>query len=279
MIQKAKVYVKNPSDVPQGVKLERGKRGGHYYEAPKMSYEDLENLQDDRTQEEIAQDEIKVKEPEKIQILSKDSQEFLNVVEGEDILYYLEPDIEHTNNLIKTNKVEIPNDVTIKILPCSMKNMFAFILPSNTNIIHLTTSTDDELNQFIRILKFELMSEGYDNDELKGLTADNKRIGALIHEIGHTKVRKVIPKDVDVEKTEFKLFSSYVKYLHSNYGIPISVIVEHLDEILAEDYRQMVGGSQSDIPNRYLFHLDSKSSENYKYKEGRLDILRKMGVF
>jgi len=32
-IHKAKVYVKNPSDTPQGVKLQEGKRGGHYYES------------------------------------------------------------------------------------------------------------------------------------------------------------------------------------------------------------------------------------------------------
>jgi hypothetical protein len=32
-IQKAKVYVKNPSDAPQGVKVEQGPEGGHYYES------------------------------------------------------------------------------------------------------------------------------------------------------------------------------------------------------------------------------------------------------
>lgn len=33
MIQKAKVYVKNPGDVPQGAKLQRGGRGGMFYES------------------------------------------------------------------------------------------------------------------------------------------------------------------------------------------------------------------------------------------------------
>jgi len=32
MIHKAKVYVKNPSDAPKGVKIEECPQGGHYYE-------------------------------------------------------------------------------------------------------------------------------------------------------------------------------------------------------------------------------------------------------
>jgi hypothetical protein len=31
-IKKARVYVKNPSDVPQGIRVQTGKHGGHYYE-------------------------------------------------------------------------------------------------------------------------------------------------------------------------------------------------------------------------------------------------------
>jgi len=45
MIQKAKVYVKNPSEAPVGVKLERGKRGGHYYESSQVkTNEDRDNF-------------------------------------------------------------------------------------------------------------------------------------------------------------------------------------------------------------------------------------------
>ena len=49
-IKKAKVYVKNPSDVPQGISVERGKRGGYYYESSGQSSEESE--ESDRTQEE-----------------------------------------------------------------------------------------------------------------------------------------------------------------------------------------------------------------------------------
>jgi phage head maturation protease len=39
-IQKAKVYIKNPSEAPSGVKVQEGKRGGHYYESSGESTEE-----------------------------------------------------------------------------------------------------------------------------------------------------------------------------------------------------------------------------------------------
>lgn len=37
-IQKAKVYVKNPQEVPQGAKLQHGQRGGQYYESTERQH-------------------------------------------------------------------------------------------------------------------------------------------------------------------------------------------------------------------------------------------------
>ncbi len=37
-IKKAKVYVKNPQDVPQGTKVSRGDRGGLYYESEEQQH-------------------------------------------------------------------------------------------------------------------------------------------------------------------------------------------------------------------------------------------------
>jgi hypothetical protein len=40
MILKAKVYIKNPSEAPSDVKVEEGKRGGHYYESTSTQVND-----------------------------------------------------------------------------------------------------------------------------------------------------------------------------------------------------------------------------------------------
>lgn len=51
-IQKAKVYVKNPQDVPPGFKVERGKRGGYYYESSESIHQQEIPTQSKRTKYE-----------------------------------------------------------------------------------------------------------------------------------------------------------------------------------------------------------------------------------
>lgn len=58
MIEKAKVYIKNPQDAPKGVKVEEGERGGHYYESQQHG----KQSQPQESKPKIQPTELKLKE-------------------------------------------------------------------------------------------------------------------------------------------------------------------------------------------------------------------------
>jgi len=265
MILKAKVYVKNPADAPQGVKLQEGRRGGQYY----MS------------------DDIERSKPvtQNIKTINIDSPEFLKIMpmmDDEDIKEATPISSVYIKKLVKDRKIDL-SGATLNLLPLNMSDAFAFVGPNDPTNIYLPATDDFEINKWNNETKQALLAASYSEDELD-FGVDDKRATTIIHEVGHTKVHKFINlKDIktlqDFQKTEFEKFKEYVSYLSTHYGTHFSLVYEKLDEILAEDYRQLIGGSQAKIPNRYLFPVDTVNSENYRYKEGRLNILRKMGVF
>lgn len=288
-IIKVKVYVKNPSEAPAGVKLQEGKRGGHFYESkkePKMSYEDLENLHDDTPQE----DGFTEKTPKKLKIISRDSTEYLKLIDtiGEILQvssYDIEqPTPEYMSNLIRTNNINIPDGISVYVLPCNMLDAFAFVVPNIPDIVYLVATPDDEINKWLETLKFDLMRSGYDEEELKDITVDTKRAASIVHEIGHLKVHKAIHAEnleytKQLQSREMEYFKPYVEFVIRTYNISAMVVINYLDEMLAEDYRQIIGGNQTALPNRYFYPWDTVNSDNYKYKQERLDILKKIGVF
>lgn len=284
-ILKAKVYVKNPGDAPQGMKLQEGERGGHYYET-QLSSQNLENLQNDQDNKKINE-----KDSEKVKLLYANSEEIKKISNLIEISSVKSPlTKEYINNIIKKNNINI-NDVSINILQFDIKDAFAFTLPINYNIIYLASTPDEKINTWLSNNQFALIAAGYDVNELKDINVDVKRIASIVHEIGHTKVNKKIYSTnmkyiSELRDKEKEIFYEYFKYIFNNYPIGgdttwlrENAIESQLDEMLAEDYRQIVGGNQAKIPNRYFYKWDTIHNENYKYKEGRLNILRKMGVF
>lgn len=242
-----------------------------------MSYEDLENLHDDSPQE----DGFEEKPRKKIKILTKDSKEFKYLINTVDlnVLKISSYDVEqltpeYLSNIIRNNNIKIPDGVSIYILPVNMKDCFGFILPNEPDIVYLVSTPDEEIYEWIYDVQIDLKNDGYDDNEIKDITIDNKRASTIIHEIGHCKVDKFIGNDKISDK-----FKPYIIYLHQYYVSDYGILLKELEEILAEDYRQIAGGPQSSIPNRYLYPFDTIHSQMYKHKEERLNILRKLGVF
>jgi len=276
-ILKAKVYVKNPSDAPPNVKLQEGERGGHYYESSRQSKSPTNKLETNNN--EVNSNPEKNKK--KINVIDTNSDVFyeisdiLKVSEANEILTK-----EYVENLVKENNINL-NDVSINILQFDVP-VFGFTYPVNPNEIYLPSTQNKFIKEWISDLKFLLISARYDNNEIDNISINDKRVGTIIHEIGHTKVNKYLDLThmssmSELRQEEYKKFSEYVKYVSDHYKM--ADVYSYLDEMLAEDYRQLIGGNQSKIPNRYFYKWDTIHNENYKYKEGRLNILRKMGVF
>lgn len=267
MILKAKVYVKNPSDAPEKVKLQRGKRGGQYY----------------------LSDDIETYKPKefKIKTIQRDSKEYKNVMDNmEDDEFYphsiTQTDIDELSNVIKSHNIDLSN-VSINLLPFSMPSAFAFVIPDDPANIYIPHTNKQEYDNWMNDYRSILAAEKYSDDELDFNLKD--RIAAtIVHEVGHTKVHKFInlasmKTDDEFRDKEYSIFAEYVEYLHVHYGIGYEIIKTKLDEMLAEDYRLFVGGRQIKITNRYLYPTETRNSSAYKYQQGRLDILKKMGVF
>jgi phage head maturation protease len=268
-IKKAKVYVKNPSEAPQGVKLQEGKRGGHYYESEGQDQESDKELEIKNNVETIITDSLKF-----FKIMA--------ITDDEDVKEAIPISSQYIRNLIKDRKIDLSNN-TLNLLPLYMADAFAFVLANDPNNIYLSATTDDEYNKWNETLKNDLKSYKYNEDELN-FNVDDKKAATIIHEVGHTKVHKFINlKDIktqnDFQKIEYNKFKEYANYLYKYYGVDLNVVYNQLDEMLAEDYRQLIGGTQAKIPNRYLSPVDTVNSDRYKYKEGRLNILRNIGVF
>jgi len=267
-IKKAKVYVKNPAEAPPGVKLQEGKRGGQYY------------MSDD-----IERSKPTASKTQNIKTINIDSPEFLKIMpmmDDEDIKKATPISSVYIEKLIKDRKIDL-SGATLNLLPLNMLDAFAFVSSRDPTNIYLPAADDFEINKWNNETKEALLAASYSEDELD-FGIEDKRATTIIHEVGHTKVHKFINlKDIknqeDFQQIEFNKFIEYATYLHDHYGTDFNLVHEKLDEILAEDYRQLIGGSQAKIPNRYLFPVDTINSANYKYKEGRLNILRKMGVF
>lgn len=270
MILKAKVYVKNPADAPSSVKLQTGKRGGQYY------------LSDDI--EEYKAPKQESKKPN-IKIITEDSDQFIHIMEymdDEEMIPSSPTPSEKIEKLIQDYNIDLSGR-SINLLPFNMPGAFAFVLANNSDNIYLPATNDEELNNWIHDFKTILTANGYNENELQ-FNIDDKKTCTIIHEIGHTKVHKFInlasiDKEEEFREKEFTVFHEYVQYVHRNYNVALGVIYRKLDEMLAEDYRQIVGGNQAKIVGRYLFSSDTVNSPNYKYKQGRLDILKKMEVF
>jgi len=268
-IKKAKVYVKNPAEAPPGAKLQEGKRGGQYY------------ISDDMERSKPAAQQVK----NRVETIFVDSQKFLNVMlmMGDDEYTSTAPtSIEYINGLIKKHNIDL-GGVTLNLLPLNISNAFAFVSSNDPTNIYLPATSEHEYAEWVDELKDILKEANYTPEELSFITED-KRAVTIIHEVGHTKVHKFINfKDIktqlEFQKIEYEKFKKYAQYVQMHYGVSLNAMYESLDEILAEDYRQIVGGSQAKIPNRYLYPTDTITSDRYKYKEGRLNILREMGVF
>ena len=267
-ILKAKVYVKNPSDAPPGMKVEEGKRGGHYYESDQI--------------EQYKKPKLKIPE---VNVVSEDSDEMLYLLrffEEEKITPKAPLSIDYINGIIKKHNINTGGAI-INLLPCIVGSAFAFVLCHDPNNIYISAKDEQTTINWINDLKGVLQNERYSVDELN-FNVEDKDASMIIHETGHTKVHKFVNlKDIktqkEMEQIEYEKFKEYADYLIFHYGVGIDNIYEKLDEILAEDYRQLIGGTQSNIPNRYLYPVDTKNSKYFKYKEQRLNILRKMGVF
>ncbi len=268
---KAKVYVKNPEDAPSNVKVQEGKRGGHYYES---SQEDNQQERENKPQEFV----------NNIKTLDKNSDEITDLVNLLGHQFQFESskplDVNYIKNILEKNNIQNTN---ITILPFNIKEVFGFVRPKQTNI-YLSSTDNKNITIWINQQKDLLKKVGYDDNELKDINVDNKMAGTIIHEMGHIKVNKAIHIEEcnlisDRNLREQRMFHEYIKYIHKFYNIDTLEIFRVLDELLAEEYRQLVAGEQAQLPNRYLYRADTIHSAQYKFKKGRLDILRKMGVF
>ena len=269
MIRKAKVYIKNPADAPPGVKLQEGKRGGQYY------------MSDDMERSKPKVQQVK----NRVETLSVDSRKFLNIMllMSDDEYFSAEPiSAEYINALIKKHNIDL-GGATLNLLPLNMPDAFAFVAANDPTNIYLPSTSAFEYSKWVHEVKDVLKDVNYTNEELS-FTAEDKRATTIVHEVGHTKVHKFInlkdiPTTDEFKRIEYDRFKEYAQYLQTYYGVNFSAMYQNLDEILAEDYRQIIGGSQAKIPNRYLYPTDTITSDRYKHKEKRLNILRKMGVF
>lgn len=274
MIHKAKVYVKNPADTPPGVKLQEGKRGGKYY------------MSDDMERSKPAAQQVETKPAaQQVETISVDSQKFLSVmlVMRDDKYISAKPiSADYINGLIKRHNIDL-GGATLNLLPLNLSHAFAFVLSNNPTNIYLSATSEREYTEWVHELKDILKTVNYTDEELN-LTVEDKWATTIIHEVGHTKVHRFInlkslQSQDEFRKTVYDKFKKYAQYVQICYGASLNAVYESLDEMLAEDYRQIVGGSQAKIPNRYLYPTDTITSDRYKYKEGRLNILREMGVF
>lgn len=216
-ILKAKVYVKNPSDVPQGVKLEEGERGGHYYESGQTSQE------------------VEYKPEEKPQ--HYEGLKGSSYYKGFDGKY----DIFHFENaVVKVNPQDLPSDVTNRVLQCSDSFKFSS-LKKKPNIIFLGKSVH-------HLFTWEDRS-GQNHDSESGGTAeysenaiklwDDFTINNIVyHEVGHFVEKNLFQQErikIYPSIEGFEMIEDINKYdkmveILKNHNVPIDL--EHIIGIL-----------------------------------------------
>lgn len=157
---------------------------------------------------------------------------------------------------------------------CKNANAFTYI---GEDTIYLLGSTPEKDEDVMKELIDKLTSCGYDTKEF---TWKNRRIGTIIHEEGHIKTYKISDIKNINDDSIIKLQSIFIDYQNYVFKYLKFEHKEHLEiggllEIIAEDFRIAWGGKASIFPHKYFYNLDIR---NPKFKENRLNLLRKVGL-
>lgn len=261
---KAKVYIKTPSEAPQGVKVEEGKRGGHYYESSESS------KQSETKPEEIDNIEIIIGEIKEEHIL--DSLE--TFAEEGNIEALPPPTKEEVQYWIKESK--IPKDRKIVVIPYFSETVNAYCHLGG-NIIYLMSNNAELDKEVLEETRAECFKVGYD---ITNMTLENRRVGTLSHEEGHIRTYEMSGITENSEKDEERLHYTFQKYEetimeHFKKDIDTIFDFEVLLELIAEDFRIGHGGKGASFPHRY-FYIDD--IQNPQFKQDRANILKKMGM-
>lgn len=145
------------------------------------------------------------------------------------------------------------------------------------DVIYLMSNNAGLDKEVLEETRNECFKAGYD---ITNMTLENRKIGTLIHEESHIKTYKkagiTITSEKDFERLHYT-FREYEKYIMKHFEKDKGTIFdsEVLLELIAEDGRINHRGRGNEFPHRYFYINDIK---NPQFKEGRANILRKMGM-
>lgn len=309
-IYKNRIYIKNPSEAPKGVKVQEGKRGGIYYESSFQESSKPNKFQE-QTYEEIYGKEIEIIIDVPKEIIDRYKNEEQKLNQPIPLITF--------KNLIQDASNSIQKELLgtkIYILPYSM-DCWGFADPRNENVIFIPSydisftypnKTVYEIYGFKeieeRLDKILLQDEKKIFNEWKTLTKNDAIQKTLFHEKGHIETYKLLEQksgkkeyakywkpiekrtangkyveNWDYSNIEFflKLFKDYItipEVLQNLEKIDdVRIRAYQLGEMIAEDYRLLKGGKQSIIPNKYFWYFDLTRPE---VKDKRHEILKKV---
>ncbi len=273
IVHKAKVYVKTPSEAPPNVKLQEGKRGGHYYESQEST---LNNTKSPNKVSNVSNSES----GDNIEIITGD-------IKDEHILDSLEtfskegsieavppPTKEEVQYWIKESG--IPKDRKVVVIPFFSETVNGYNYMGEDTIYLMSNNLELD-KEILEETRAELFKVGYN---IEDCTFENRRIGTLTHEEGHIQTYKkagiTASSKKDAERLHYT-FNEYEELIMKHFEKDQDMIFDYevLLELIAEDFRISHGGKAGAFAHRY-FYIDDKKDQSFQEK--RLNILRKMGM-